>query len=103
MSEHNNPLREAFIAGFMASGEGFNGEFVRNGTAKEQAERKFTEWTSDYEYVVYNYDEIQHGHEGVQVQCRECGTMNFITQLCEYGCHECDVPPRPITITPSDG
>jgi hypothetical protein len=38
--------REAFVAGFMATGEGFNGEYAGSMTndPKEMAREKFEEW-----------------------------------------------------------
>jgi len=41
----SNPMCEAFVAGFMASAEGNNGEMAPSGsTPSEQAEQKYDEW-----------------------------------------------------------
>jgi hypothetical protein len=39
--------REAFIAGFMATGEGYNGEYVSSETPREKAGEEFEEWRAD--------------------------------------------------------
>lgn len=44
-------IKEAFIAGFMATGEGYNGEYVRSGSPKGAAEHAYEEWIELEEYL----------------------------------------------------
>lgn len=44
-------LREAYIAGFLRTGEGYNGEYAGSMRAdpREVAEKEFEEWVEDNE------------------------------------------------------
>lgn len=48
--------------------------------------------------VTYTYNEIDHDREGMQMPCRDCGTINYLNGILSYGCYECNSTARDVTI-----
>lgn len=58
------------------------------------------EWESedDSETVVYEYDELILGYDGIRVTCRDCTERVFVKHIAEFGCHQCGAEPRNVEI-----
>jgi len=69
----------------------------RSGSFREAAQ-ELQSVLDDHEAVVYDYEEIEHSYDGKEIPCRNCGAMNFLTHVADYGCHVCDVEARDVVI-----
>lgn len=74
-------LREAFLAGFMCTGKGMNGEYVRSGRPEDIAELKFERWSCNHDWEVV--DEERGRDELGWRKCGDCGREEFFN--LDYG------------------
>jgi len=63
-------LKQAFVAGFMATGEGYNGEYVGSDDPREVAEKRAEVW-----YCNHNFGEfrpVDRGADAVDIFDADC-------------------------------
>jgi hypothetical protein len=73
--------KEAFIAGFMATGEGYNGEYPGSNSndPREEAKRQYEMWACDHDFGEWEFQrEARHGNRERWVrECIDCPESEY--------------------------
>jgi len=80
----DDELQSAFVAGFMATGEGYNGEYAGSMTndAEEEARKQFRKWACErdggHNWGPWDCEDSRHGNRlRCTRACRDCPESDY--------------------------